>query len=219
MDNDYKDVFGNDGISESYLNPEIKTEDGLLARIFDEYQQIRVVDGVDFDKLIADVENGNYKVKADNISNIVTDCRTRSGQMLWDKPQLLDSLGASVENYHTFYDLWAESDNLVMNITESFDPAMQAIDDLETAVGKLAYWQKEYDRLAAEERAIERKRYKNDWSEVRSKYWERQKIYNQYILPLKKEIKRLLGEIEKYEQSIVEVSNKLTISENYYPGN
>ena len=44
-------------------------------------------------------------------------------------------------------------------------------------------------------------------------------IYNQYILPLKKEIKRLLGEIEKYEQSIVEVSNKLTVSENYYPGN
>ncbi len=218
-DYDYEDVFDDDGISGSYLDPEIKTKDGLLARIFDEYQPNRVVDGVDFNKLMKDVENGNYRLKATNISNIVYKCRQRSGTMLWDMPRLLESLGASDDNYHTFYDIWAEADTLVDNVSKSLEPAMEAIDALEKATKDLAYWQAEYDKLEQEERGIERKRYKNDWTEVRNVYRERRKIYNQHIYPLKKKIKRLLEEIEKYEQSIVEVSGKLTVAENYYPSN
>lgn len=219
MDYDYEQMLGEDGIGASYLNPDIKQEDGLLTRIFDEYQHIINVDGVDFNKLIDDVQNNNYRTKAFHVEFALFDCYERSKGMLSDKTVYLDSIGASRAQGNALNDIWGESVDLLLTVRESFTPAMDAMDELEKKTKELAKWQAKYDQLLAKEKSIERPYNQKLWlSSVRSVYQERQQIYSWHILPLQNAIKKLLEEIAAYEQRVIEGTNRALAFQDYIPG-
>lgn len=222
MDYDYEQMLGEEGIGASYLNPDIKQEDGFLTRMFDQYQHVINVDGVDFNKLIDDVQNNNYRTKAFHVDFALNDCYERSKGMLSDKTVYLYSIGASQAQGYALNDMWCESVDLLLTVRESFTPAMDAMDELEKKTKELAEWQAKYDELLAKEKELNEpwpRGRRGGWKEkATSLLHQRREIHYIHIIPLQNAIKKLLEEIAAYEQRVIEGTNRALSFENYIPG-